>query len=63
MFCPTAVDQFFATKLAKLDLNRNNSRTDGCGQFTNCNDCTWEYDDLDCGFCYTPGAGGPQVNN
>merc|ERR1712130_565906 len=25
MFCPTAVDQFFATKLAKLDLNRNNS--------------------------------------
>ena len=26
MFCPTAVDQFFATRLAELDINKNNNR-------------------------------------
>ena len=26
MFCPTAVDQFFATKMADLELSKNNNR-------------------------------------
>ena len=49
----------FRTDSPTVSLSSLN-RTDGCGQFTNCNDCTWEYDDLDCGFCYTSGSGGPQ---
>ena len=31
-----------------------------CGGFRTCADCTWEYDGLDCGYCYTPGTAGPQ---
>ena len=26
MFCPTAVDQFFVTKLSQLDMNKKNKK-------------------------------------
>ena len=32
MFCPTAVDQFFVTKLSKMDLNMNNNTTNSYKQ-------------------------------
>ena len=34
--------------------------TEGCGAFSSCSACTWEYDSVDCGYCFTPSPTGPQ---
>jgi len=44
--------------IPKENVNTNNSTS--CAHFDSCFSCTYEYDDLDCGFCYTPGDDGPE---
>ena len=34
--------------------------TTGCDAFRTCSACTWEYDDVNCGYCFTPTKSGPQ---
>ena len=42
-----------------LFFNKLNTTAD-CSVFSSCSACTWEYDQADCGYCFTPHHSGPQ---